>query len=133
MNLTKLIAVVLLSTLFSISSYAKHPHPLNHQRATVSPHAEIYHHSVKRHAVKHRYSGYQSTHLYHQFHSESSYQYQFRHHLNYRSYPGYKRYRSGKPRSLDSQQHRDNDYRRGNYRLIAGALVLSEALHHVRH
>ena len=126
MNTIKWILPALLALVFASNTFAGHH---SHQYKSGHQHSK---HKHAVHKAEHRYrDAYRKPAEHHQ------------HQKNYENHPGYKVYRSGKhhtayrdDRRYDHRyEHRlSYDYdRRDTYRLIAGAIVLNEVLHHVHH
>ena len=119
MNVTRLILAALLPVVISAPTFAEHKHHSldKHPRA---------HHQLK-HSVHKANQHYQI----HQYDSVSHHQ----HKPSYQVYSDYTVYRSGSRHMHHRYDHRFsyNYDRRETYRLIAGAIVLNEVLHHVHH
>ena len=130
MNTIKWILPALLSLVFASNSFAGHH---SHQYKSGHPHS------------KNKYAVHKAGHHYREAHHKPAEHHQ--HQQNYEKHPGYKVYRSGKHRTAYRDDRRyDHRYkhryehrlsydydRRDTYRLIAGAIVLNEVLHHVHH
>ena len=126
MNTIKWILPALLVLVFASNTFAGH-----HSHQYKSGHQ----HSKNKHAVHKAEHRYRNAH-----HKPTEYH---QHQQNYEKQPGYKVYRSGKHRTAYRDDRRyDHRYehrlsydydRRDTYRLIAGAIVLNEVLHHVHH
>ena len=126
MNTMKWILPTLLSLVFASNTFAG-----QHSHQDKSGHQHSKHQHTVPKAGHHCREAHHKPAEYHQ------------HQQNYENHPGYKVYRSGKHRTAYRDDHRyDHRYedrlsydydRRDTYRLIAGAIVLNEVLHHVHH
>jgi len=121
MNVTRLILTALLPLVISAPTFAEHKH---HSR---DKHPRAYDHSKLKHSVR------KADQHYHKRQHESVSHHQ--HKPSYQVYSDYTVYRSGNHHKHHRYEHQlsYNYDRRQTYRLIAGAIVLNEVLHHVHH
>ena len=121
MSVTRLILTALLPLVISAPTFAEHKH---HSR---DKHPRAYDHSKLKHSVR------KADQHYHKRQYESASHHQ--HRPSYQVYSDYTVYRSGSRHKHKRYDHRlsYNYDRRETYRLIAGAIVLNEVLHHVHH
>jgi len=137
MAITKLLLTGLLTLVFATTALAEHKHRDSHKNQ--------YQHPSTYHQAKYKHGGHKAG--YHSnIHPVSAEHYQHKHEQHkhsYQRYLGRTVYRTVKyhptyhdlQRYERSYQHRlsYDDERRSTYRLIAGAMVLNEVLHHVHH
>ena len=137
MAITKLILTGLLTLVFATTALAEHKHRHSQKNQ--------YQHPSAHHQAKYKHGGHKAGHhgsVHHQS-AEHYQQKQEQHKYSYQRYPGRTVYRTVKyhPTYRDVQRYEYNyqhhlsydDEHRSTYRLIAGAMVLNEVLHHVHH
>ncbi|MBQ0721036.1 MAG: hypothetical protein KBT88_03625 [Gammaproteobacteria bacterium] len=139
MAVSKQLFAALLTLVFATSAFAEHKHHSGHK----NQHKHADKHRSAHHQVTGKHLGHRAEQRYYDAHREPAVHQSQQHRQSYQRYPGRTVYRSVKRHSAHRDERRyDHGYehrrsysneRRDTYRLIAGAIVLNEVLHHIHH